>query len=55
MATSFMTEEEAESIIESKLEEILSKVRCSTSNPNESSMSTPGLDPDTGTTCGCCV
>lgn len=53
MATEFMTEEEVDALIEKNLEAILSKVRCA-SSANESNASSPGFDPITGTTCGCC-
>jgi hypothetical protein len=52
MATSFMTEEEAEAVIETHLEEILSKVRCATSSAN-STAAGPGTNVD-GIPCGCC-
>lgn len=53
MATAFMTEEEAEALIEENRDKILSKVRCA-SSATESNGSTPGADNGFGSICGCC-
>jgi hypothetical protein len=53
MTTLFMTEEEAEKIIEDNIDRILSKITCASNNSNQScaSDSPTANDP----TCGCCV
>lgn len=52
MTTFFMTEEEAEAIIDENIDQIMSKIVCATNNSDQSCAS---ATPDPQVVCGCCV